>query len=192
MFRSQDPAGREFEYFMGLSYVFSKGFRTAGVISESDDMSWLFADKWPWDVKLYRSALSYSSKSQKESFCLQALAAEVSKKMVPPITDDTWVVKLSGRYQVVRDALLWELLQHGESDLVARHDQPSDQIFTFFYAMKWRYMRKFLATIDFAALATKNIEKLVLEWAFSQNLVVRFLPTLFVVTNIDASGIDLF
>jgi hypothetical protein len=192
VFETQNQSIRDYEYFLGLSYAFSKGFRIAGVVSESDDKRWQLADAWPWDIQLYRSATSFRSKSQKETACVRALVEEVATRMSPPISNDTWIIKLSGRYQVVRDSLLSAMLQHSDAHLIARADSSEAQIFTFFYAMKWQFLREFFSTIDVAVLKSNNIEKVILEWARARQLVIRFIPLLYVVANINAGGTGFF
>jgi hypothetical protein len=183
-FSSRDP-----EYAYGLDYVGTRGFSAAIFVSEATT-AWGVTETVPWDYKLYYTS-PHTSKSAKESDALRALVTQIENSSKASLDENAMVIKLSGRYQVLRDELLMTVRNRPDVDMVAKRCSlnlewcTGDEVYTFFFGLKWRYFRDFYSTVSMDALESTNVEKLLFEYAREKRLNIVLLPRLWVLGNID-------
>jgi hypothetical protein len=206
-----DEVRRDGEYRRGLKYFFSQFSRVVGVLSSRSE--WPLAKSFPFELLLsYYPSARFTQKSAKESEGLHRLVSMLVGSN-STIDDDAIVFKASGRYHIVRndfiDAVVansqfdvwarpfgaWSLDEHGEHKIT-----PGDsKIFTFYFAMRWRYFRAMYETIDLEKLESYDtvpskgwlgydIESYTMDFIKEKGLRLFRVPYLHVVANIDNRG----
>lgn len=170
---------RYVEYTIALHKIFAYSYPTYGVLSEYDPH---FLPEYmpPFQKFSFQSlihlsveALSFcKGKSQREFMSLKALVQEMSKD--PTIHDNTFVVKVSGRYVIVKDTLI-RIVENFKSDeniqaviCLAKGDYPIQQ-YTFFFALRWKWFKKFYER-SLEDLGGKNVERFIIEFIERENL----------------------
>lgn len=182
---------RYVEYMVGLHKIFLYGLPVYGVLSEYDPH---FLPQYmppfgsfAFEKLVYlpvENLVDCTGKSQREFLSLQALVHEMA--IDPTIDDNTFVIKVSGRYIILKETLL-NIVQNMKTDeninaviCLAKGDYPIQQ-YTFFFAMRWKWFKK-LYELPLSALGAKNIERFIIEFIEKENLQGS-------VINIDELGI---
>lgn len=167
---------RDREYTLGLDYFFPRfANRVAGLIAGGPNaLSWPLLPRYDFSALEFFDSTTYTTKSAKESHGIQffvrtILSPEGAAPAHTPVTswrsiaDDDVVFKASGRYQIVRDDFLdeialtrdsfdvwaktfgtWTLDEDGQHKIT----KGEKKIFTFCWAMKWRFFRDLYLHID--------------------------------------------
>jgi hypothetical protein len=200
---------RDKEYVLGLSYVFSHFPRVVGLVSSHEP--WPVADLFKWD-NLYYFEMSprWTTKSAQESEGLHWLVSMLASNM--SISDDAVIYKVSGRYQIVRDDFIEAVGMHPDFDVWAKPfgswvddggvhkiSPGRNKMFTFFFAMRWRYFRELYETVDLQKLSTYDtipsrgwkgydIESYIMDYINEKRLRLWEAPYLHVVGNIGNKG----
>jgi hypothetical protein len=126
---------REHEYMYCLSRIFSYNLPVYGVISES--MNYPVVTFFPFKKTLYiesTAALNAHSKSQKEYTSLKKLLSETT------FDDDTWIIKMSGRYMLVDDSFVDKVKNSNKKAVLKKCDDS--QMYTFLYAIRYGVYKK--------------------------------------------------
>jgi hypothetical protein len=153
-----------------------------------------------------------TQKSAKESAGLRQLVRELAAANAS-LDDDSVVFKASGRYQVARNDFLEDVLANPQYDVWAKPFgawalsergehviTPGDaKVFTFLFAMRWRFFRDLYAHVDIEKLETHDtvpskgwrgydIETYVMDFIREKGLRLWRAQYLHVVANIDNRG----
>lgn len=182
---------RDAEYKYGLSYIASRSFPSAVVVSETQS-AWDTIEALPWEIKLYYTS-TYTSKSAKESDSISALVMKIKNSKTSSIDENTMIIKVSGRYQVVRDDLLMTVRNHPEVDMIAKRCDVEwwcgpNEAYTFLFGLKWKYFEEFYTNVSMDILETANVEELIVDYADRKMLNIKWLPRLWVIGNINDRG----
>lgn len=170
---------RYIEYTIALHKVFSYQKPVYGVLSEFD-MGLAAINIPPFDrfsfetlVKLPLSALHHcKTKSQREFLSIQSLVNKMLEDTT--VTDDTFIVKVSGRYIFMKDTMLHLVEEHKTNkDIQAiicltKGVYPIQQ-YTFCFAMRWKWFQKFYKR-SVEELGTKCVERFIIEFIEQENL----------------------
>jgi hypothetical protein len=168
---------RYVEYMIALNKVFTYDKAVYGVLSECR------ADNQycpPFDTfsmkKLLKLPVSFlqnaKTKSQREFLSIKELIHDIQLK------DDTFVIKVSGRYTIMKDTL-YNLVETYKNDvninaiICTPPEQPIQQ-YTFFFALRWKFFKEFFE-LPLSYLGTKNIERAMIEYYEENNLVGSIL-----------------
>jgi hypothetical protein len=168
---------RYVEYMIALNKVFTYDKPVYGVLSECR------ADNQycpPFDTfsmkKLLKLPVSFlqnaKTKSQREFLSIKELIHDIQLK------DDTFVIKVSGRYTIMKDTL-YNLVETYKNDvninaiICTPPEQPIQQ-YTFFFALRWKFFKEFFE-MPLSYLGTKNIERAMIEYYEEKNLVGSIL-----------------
>jgi hypothetical protein len=168
---------RYVEYMIALNKVFTYDKAVYGVLSECR------ADNQycpPFDTfsmkKLLKLPVSFlqnaKTKSQREFLSIKELIRDIQLK------DDTFVIKVSGRYTIMKDTL-YNLVETYKNDvninaiICTPPEQPIQQ-YTFFFALRWKFFKEFFE-LPLSYLGTKNIERAMIEYYEEKNLVGSIL-----------------
>ena len=168
---------RYVEYMIALNKVFTYDKPVYGVLSEcrADNQ-----DCPPFDTfsmkKLLKLPVSFlqnaKTKSQREFLSIKELIHDIQLK------DDTFVIKVSGRYTIMKDTL-YNLVETYKNDvninaiICTPPEQPIQQ-YTFFFALRWKFFKEFFE-MPLSYLGTKNIERAMIEYYEEKNLVGSIL-----------------
>jgi hypothetical protein len=204
-----NTAERDKEYVLGLSYIFSHFPRVVGLVSSHE--SWPLADLYKWD-QLYYFEMSpkWTTKSAQESEGLRWLVSMLESNMT--ISDDTVIFKVSGRYQIVRNDFIEAVSKYPNYDVWAKPfgswednggvhkiSQGRHKMFTFLFAMRWKYFRELYKTVDLYKLSNfdtipsrgwkgYDIESYIMDYVHEKRLRLWETPYLHVVGNIGNKG----
>lgn len=206
-----DAPGRDREYALALPYFFSHfPRRVAGLVSAS--APWPRAARHQWaHLSYFVPPAGLTQKSAMESAGLRQLVRELAAGV--PLDDDAVVFKASGRYQVARNDFLEDVLANPQYDVWAKPFgawalsergehviTPGDaKVFTFLFAMRWRFFRDLFANVDIEKLETHDtvpskgwrgydIETYVMDYIREKGLRLWRAQYLHVVANIDNRG----
>ena len=164
---------RNKEYTLGLDFFFPRfGNRVAGLIAGTNDaQSWPILLRYDFSMLEFFDSKTFSTQSAKESQGIQHFVQKISRpdgggdmaSTWYSITDDDVVLKASGRYQIVRDDFLdeialtreffdvwakpfgsWILDEEGQHKIT----KGEKKVFTFCWAMKWRYFKDLYLHVD--------------------------------------------
>lgn len=196
---------REREYALGLEYVFFAFDRVYALVSSPTP--WAFVESFPFARPPVYFSSEYTQKSAQESDGLHAMVKDLEDA---GLSGDDIVFKVSGRYQIVRSDFIEEVVTHPDFDVWAkpfgawhlddsgRHvvEQGEKKIFTFFWAMRWRYFRDLYTFVDLDKLETYenvgwrgyDIETYAMDYIKGNGLRLYNSTCLHVLTNIDNRG----
>lgn len=176
---------RDLEYMHGFAWVRSTGLPSSVVVSENA-AAWPVLNSVTWKLKLHYTS-TRRGKSAKEVDCIRQLVQALARGST--IANDTMIFKLSGRYHVVRNDVLDLYQHHPEIDMIAKEDRPHNQVYTFFFGLKWNYFQDFYMTSSLDELESVNVEKKMFDYAKKKKLVIRLVDRLWVIGNIGNTGL---
>lgn len=176
---------RYIEYMFALQKVFSYQKPVYGVLSEFDPIASPVNippfDFFPFEKlwKLAPQALDHcKTKSQREFLSIQSLVNSLQGDTT--LADDTFIIKVSGRYLLLKDTML-NLVesQKANKDIQAivcltKGVYPVQQ-YTFCFAMRWKWFQRFY-TRPVEELGTKCVERFIIEFIEQENLQGATLP----------------
>ena len=187
---------RYIEYMMSLFKIFSYTIPTYGVLSEYKSNSHTDSPpfyKFPFKKLTYieSGVLDNYSKSQKEFISINHLLEEMKTF---DIDDDTFVIKVSGRYLLIEDSFM-NIVKENQSNpnvssIIKLNDSHTMQ-FTCLYALRYKYFKEFYEQDVMTVVPNgKCIELSTLEYLKTNNLYSRALVinSLGILTNINSEG----
>ena len=170
---------RYLEYIIALHKVFSYKKPVYGVLSEYDPIESAVNippfDLFPFETlcKLSPNELVHcKTKSQREFLSIQSLVHTLQNDTT--LDDDTFILKLSGRYILLKDTMLHLVEQHKTNkDIQAivcltQGVYPIQQ-YTFCFAMRWKWFQRFYKC-PVEELGTKCVERFIIEFIEKENL----------------------
>ena len=185
---------RYVEYMFSLHKIFSYNIPVYGVLSECSTIynskSAPF-DKFPFNHLLQISSgdIQAHTKSLKEYMAIQLLLQSINSSS---ISDDTFVIKVSGRYLLIDDTFV-NLVKATQSDLsiasIYRKFQTNQQ-YSFLYAMRYKYFKLFYSNVPYLLAEGHNIEEVLQLFLNHHNLIEKSIEIdhLGILTNIDNHG----
>jgi hypothetical protein len=134
---------RKVEYMLCLSKIFSYNAPVYGVCAET--LNYLPMEFYPFHTKLYiqnTESLGGHTKSSKELISLKNIFPCID------VSDDTWIIKMSGRYMLCDDSFV-KTVENASDDVSAILMPPLyyagiEQMYTFTYAVRAGVFRKML------------------------------------------------
>jgi len=134
---------RKVEYMLCLSKIFSYNAPVYGVCAES--LNYPPMEFYPFHTKLYiqnTESLGGHTKSSKELISLKNIFPRID------VSDDTWIIKMSGRYMLCDDSFV-KTVENASDDISAILMPPLyyagiEQMYTFTYALRAGVFRKLL------------------------------------------------
>jgi hypothetical protein len=179
---------RFIEYMLCLNKIFSYTKPVYGVCSEMIDIN--SENIPPFSRFPFRKLLlldksiteNKSGKSMKEFLSIQALLSEM--KGDPNLSDDTFVIKVSGRYLILKDTVYQLCDAYKENPNIQgivrfAEDPGLLQQYTFLFAIRWKHLRVIYEQSP-SLLGGKNIERFIVEYFEARNL----LQNLYVVSEL--------
>lgn len=170
---------RYLEYMIALQKVFHYKLPTFGVLSEVESSLKHTPPfrEFPFQhLKLLapQRLAHCKTKSQREFQSIQHLNQEIQG-----LHEDTFIIKLSGRYIPIDDSFVNVVKQNiknkdvqGIACLAKNVGHPLQ--YTFFFALRWKWFQKFYAqSLD--ALGSKCVEDFIIEFYLKENLVEKVL-----------------
>jgi hypothetical protein len=170
---------RYLEYMIALQKIFSYQKPVYGVLSECDpEISAINAppfDLFPFQTlsKLPRVALQHcQTKSQREFLSIQCLIQSLQGDLT--LDDDTFIIKVSGRYILLKDTMLHLVEQQKTNKDVqaiiclTKGVYPIQQ-YTFCFALRWKWFQKFYNR-PIQSLGAKCVERFIVEFIEEENL----------------------
>lgn len=154
---------RYVEYMLALHRVFSYGAPVLGVLSEYDPSEHSPPlSRFPFKVlkTIARGMLDGLGKSQKEYASISRLLSDVTG-----ISDDEFIIKVTGRYMLVNDSFVNLVKEHETNprvNAIIRLCDHDTQQYTFLYAMRYRYFKQLHSQPMFAAGI--NVERVTLDF----------------------------
>lgn len=185
---------RYVEYMFSLHKIFSYKIPVYGVLSECSTIynkkSAPF-DKFPFNhlLKISSGDVQAHTKSLKEYMAIQLLLESINSST---ISDDTFVIKVSGRYLLIDDTFV-NLVKATQSDLsiasIYRKCQINQQ-YSFIYAMRYKYFKLFYSNLHPLLTEGHNIEEVLQLFLQFHNLIGKSIEVnhLGILTNIDNHG----
>jgi hypothetical protein len=160
---------RYVEYMLALHRIFSYNAPVLGVLSEYDpsEQSPPFS-RFPFKLlkTIARGILDGLGKSQKEYASISRLLSDVIG-----VSDDDFIIKVSGRYMLVNDTFVNLVKEHETNPrvnaIIRLCDQDTQQ-YTFLYAMRYKYFKQLHSQPMFAAGI--NIEQVTLDFIRANGL----------------------
>jgi len=136
---------REKQYMYSMARIFSYKLPVYGVVSEThNDCNWLPKNFFPFEklLQIY-STDTELNKSQKEFYSIKALLDNIN------VDDNTWVIKVSGRYLIYNDNFI-DYVKNSSDNVkaVIRLCDNDTQMYTFLFALKFKYFKDFFCNID--------------------------------------------
>ena len=105
----------------------------------------------------------------------------------PPIDDEAWIVKLSGRYMLIDDTFMDEVKNAPpETQGVIKLFEDGNKMYTFCYALRYKWFKSFYKyPVQF--MGYLNIERFILECIKIENIFknVKKLDRLGIITNVN-------
>ena len=172
---------RKQQYENALAKVFSYSTPVHGVISETNQetQDMLSLASYPFtSLKIIPSTDAYQciNKSMKEYTSMQLAVPHFP----PDVRDDTWIIKISGRYLITDDTFFNTVQSAPDTcNVIGRTFGEEDnyvQFYTFYYAMRYKYFKIFVEEHNYVLWA-KNIERHLYDFVINRGL---YDTTLFV------------
>lgn len=177
---------RKIQYENGLKKIFSYNTPVHAVISETNSDTQDLVD-FPF-TSLYNipstSAYNCINKSMKEYTSMQ-----LAVQQFPQLSDDTWIIKISGRYLITDDTFFNIVKSAPDScNVIGKifgEDENYVQFYTFYYAMRYKYFKIFVEEHNYVLWA-KNIERHLYDFVINRGLynTTQFVNHLGIYANI--------
>lgn len=164
---------RKKEYYDGIHKLLSYSFPVIGVVSETNKINVSVISDYKSKFNFLHEipstdALSCYSKSSKEYVSMKKCMETYTQTNT--INDETWIIKTSGRYLLTDDSFIQTVKNAPDTcNFVGKLCDENRQIYTFCYAMRYKYFKMFLSESPFI-LARKNIELYILEFLHKLNI----------------------
>lgn len=140
---------RYIEYTLSLHKIFHYSYPVIGVLSEYDKENNKDCppfESFPFQTltKIVRGEFDGYNKSIRECVSIIRLLQEV-----PAIDDDTFIIKISGRYLIMDDSFITIVKNNVSNHNIvaviktAVNEQNEPLQYTFLYALRYRYMKAF-------------------------------------------------
>lgn len=164
---------RYIEYMIALHKIFTYNKPVYSVLSEYDSET---SHCPPFDLfsmtTLLKLPISFlddaKTKSQREFLSIKELVRNMN------LEDDTFVIKLSGRYIILKDTLYNLVEQYKDNKnvnaIVCIPPAQLLQQYTFLFAMRWKFFKEFYE-LPLSIVSTKNIERVIVEFCENKNIV---------------------
>ena len=139
---------REKQYMYSLSRIFSYKLPVYGVLSETyNDKEFRPMKYFPFkqvvEISSTHDTFGFLTKSQKEFYSLKTALNDIN------ISDDTWVIKVSGRYMIIDDSFVNTVRTASDSiKAIIRTCDDETQMYTFLYALRFKYFKEFFIKND--------------------------------------------
>jgi len=189
-----EPRGERYiEYMLSLHKIFSYGFPVYGILSEyNKDKDNTPFSKFPFKKLIYieKGKFDGLNKSPREFLSIQCLTNEMESLN---IDDSTFVIKVSGRYLILNDSFINTIKSNifnlNINSVVKTCDNETQQ-YTFLYALRYSYFKKFYKQHMDILANNKNIECATLEFLYNNGLFESTLKleSLGILTNINGEG----
>ena len=139
---------REKQYMYSLSRIFSYKLPVYGVLSETyNDKEFRPKTYFPFkqvvEIPSTLEMFGFLTKSQKEFYSLKTALNDIN------MSDDTWVIKVSGRYMIIDDSFVNTVRSASDSiKAIIRTCDDETQMYTFLYALRFKYFKEFFIEND--------------------------------------------
>jgi len=185
---------RYIEYMIALHKIFYYSYPVIGVLSEVDHMH--IEDRPPFESFPFKKLITISqheldgyNKSIREGVSILRLLQDIQT-----IKDDTFIIKVSGRYVIMDDSFLTTVkgqIHHPHIAAVIRPVENNTGQFTFLYALRYGYMKKFYERYQYCTDDSISVEYRIVEFLKENNLFEHtiMVDTLGILTNINNEGI---
>jgi hypothetical protein len=180
---------RKQQYENGLNKIFSYNTPVHAVISETNNYTQdlLSVIDFPF-TSLYNipstNVYNCINKSMKEYTSMQ-----LAVQQFPQLSDDTWIIKISGRYLITDDTFFNIVKSAPDScNVIGKifgEDENYIQFYTFYYAMRYKYFKIFVEEHNYVLWA-KNIERHLYDFVINRKLydTTQFVNHLGIYANI--------
>ena len=131
---------REKQYMYSMARIFSYNIPVYGVVSETlNNPEFKPKNLFPFKKIVEIPSIDKSlTKSQKEFYSIKALLNNIN------IGDNTWVIKVSGRYLIYNDKFIDYLKESSENiKAVIKLCDNNTQMYTFLFAVRFKYFKDF-------------------------------------------------
>ena len=148
---------REKQYMYSMARLFSYNIPVYGVISEShNDNNFKPKHDFPFEKVIEIPSIDKQlTKSQKEFYSIKTLLETTS------LDEDTWVIKVSGRYLVYNDIFVNTIKDASDkTKAVIRLCDNDTQMYTFLFALRFKYFKKFF--MNYNLPNNINLERFIL------------------------------
>ena len=150
---------RYIEYMLCLHKIFNYGFPVYGVLSEyhRENITDMPPFKnFPFKKIMYidNGTLPSFKKSQCEIISINALLDNLNSD---EIDDDTFIIKVSGRYLLLEDSFIDTVKSNLYSTVqtIVKHNNIN-HVFTFLYALRYRYFKGYYESCSQSDISTEN------------------------------------
>jgi hypothetical protein len=181
------------EYMIALHKIFYYSYPVMGVLSEIDNNH--TTDRPPFEsfpfqklVTMYRGELDGYNKSVREGVSILRLLQQVQS-----IHDNTFIIKVSGRYVIMDDSFVTTVKQNTRNyDVVAiiRSIANNTGQFTFLYALRYKYVKEFYDRYQHNVHDDISVEYRIFEFFKEKELLkhIIMVDKLGILTNINNKG----
>jgi hypothetical protein len=185
---------RYIEYMIALHKIFYYSYPVIGVLSEVDKDH--AEDRPPFEsfpfqtlITIQHGELDGYNKSIREGISILRLLQEV-----PSIHNDTFMIKVSGRYVIMDDSFISIVKQHTTNHTivaVVRSVHNNTGQFTFLYALRYHYMREFYERYLYDVHDTISVEYRIFDFLKEKKLLEHtiMVDKLGILTNINNEGV---
>ena len=129
------------------------------------------------------SELGAITKSQQEYISMYELLKDNTF-----LNDNDWVIKLSGRYLIIDDTLINNVINADDSTQFIGKKTANNQIHTYFYAIRYGILRDFLFR-GISYIGNNCIEKVLFDYLHNNSINTKFIESLGCLTNVANTGV---
>jgi hypothetical protein len=148
---------REKQYMYTMARIFSYKLPVYGVVSETyNNPEFKPKQFFPYEKLVEIESFNKNmTKSQKEFNSIKLLMSNLD------IDDDTWVIKLSGRYMIYNDIFI-ESVKNASDNIkaVIRTCDNHTQMYTFLFALRFKYFKEYF--VNYNLPDNINLERITL------------------------------
>jgi hypothetical protein len=185
--------GRYIEYMIALHKIFYYSYPVIGVLSEVDKEH--TDDRPPFEtfpfqklITIQHGELDGYNKSIREGVSIHRLLQEVQH-----IANNTFIIKVSGRYVIMDDSFITTVKQHTYNYNVAaivRSIVNNTGQFTFLYALRYQYVKEFYERYQYDVHDEISVEYRIFEFLKEKSLLEHtiMVDKLGILTNINNNG----
>jgi hypothetical protein len=176
---------REKQYMYSMARIFSYKLPVYCVLSEThNDEEFKPKVFFPFQKLLEIDSLDKNmTKSQKEFYSIKSLLNYID------LDDNTWIVKVSGRYMIYNDEFI-EFVKKSSNNIKAiiKTCDNDTQMYTFLFALRFKYFKDFF--INYNLPNDMNLEKIILFYIEKklEKTHINYINNLGIFSNIDDSN----